>query len=81
MLARNAWRSGPSQTAPGAVLATGAAYILACDTHGRPAFVADLAPSTLQDRLDRHDVPVWLHEVAHAGRYHLYSIDRGLQRN
>jgi hypothetical protein len=81
MLARNAWRSEPSQTAPGTVLATGATFILACDANGRPSFVADLPPSTLQDRLSRHDVPAWLHEVGHAGGYHLYSIERGLQAN
>jgi len=38
--------------------------------------VAGLPPITLQDRLMRHDVPRWLHEVAHAGGYRLYQIDR-----
>jgi hypothetical protein len=76
MLARSAWRSGPSQTVPDAVLATQARYILACDMNGRPSFVGDLPETTLQDRLKRHDVPPWLHEVAQAGGYHLYSIEK-----
>ncbi|MBV8455822.1 MAG: hypothetical protein JO122_04315 [Acetobacteraceae bacterium] len=75
MLARAAWRSGPSQTVPEAVLATRASYILACDM-GRPRFVGDLPETTLQDRLDRHETPPWLREVAHAGGYHLYFIEK-----
>jgi hypothetical protein len=75
MLARDAWRSGPSLTVPGAVLATKARYILACDMNGRPSFVSDLPETTLQDRLDRREVPPWLHEVAVAGGYHLYFIE------
>jgi hypothetical protein len=76
MLARSAWRSGPSQTVPDAVLATQARYILACDMNGRPSIVGDLPETTLQDRLDRHDVPSWLHEVAQAGGYRLYLIEK-----
>jgi hypothetical protein len=75
MLARSAWRSGPSQTVPDAVLATQARYVLACDMNGRPSILSDLPETTLQDRLNRRDVPPWLHEVAQAGGYHLYSID------
>jgi len=74
--ARNAWRSLPNDSVPQAVLATGATHILACDLTGRPPLVAGLPPITLQDRLMRHDVPRWLHEVAHAGGYRLYQIDR-----
>jgi hypothetical protein len=76
MLARDAWRSGPSQTVPDAMLATQAKYILACDMHGRPMFVSGLSETTLQDRLNRHEAPPWLHEVAHAGGYHLYFIEK-----
>lgn len=76
MRARNAWRSLPSDEAPSAVLATGATDILACDFTGRPPLVAGLPPVTLQDRLMRHDVPPWLHEIAHANGYHLYRIER-----
>jgi hypothetical protein len=42
--------------------------------NGRPSFVSDLPETTLQDRLNRGDAPKWLHEVAHAGGYHLYFI-------
>ena len=76
MRARNAWRTGPSDGVPQAVLATGATHILACDLTGRWSFISDLPPSTLQDRLARHDVPSWLHEVGHGGGYYLYRIDR-----
>lgn len=75
--ARNAWRTAPSNSVPDAVLATGATDILACDLNGRTALVSGLSPFTLQDRLARHDVPSWLHEVGHAGGYHLYRITIG----
>ena len=74
--ARDAWRSGPSDSVPQAVLATGATHILACDLAGRTPLVSDLPASTLQDRLARHEVPPWLREVGHAGGYSLYRIDR-----
>jgi hypothetical protein len=73
--ARAAWRSGPSDTAPEAVLDTGATHILACDLSTRPGIVSDLPPTTLQDRLSHHDVPPWLHEVGRGGGYRLYAID------
>ena len=73
--ARNAWRTGPSSSLPPAVLATGATHILACEMNGRTPLVSDLPPATLQDRLDHHQVPSWLHEVAHSGGYYLYRID------
>jgi hypothetical protein len=74
--ARNAWRIRPSSSVPEAVLATGATHILACELGGRPSFVSDLPPLTLQDRLMRHEVPPWLHEIAHAGGYSFYRIDK-----
>ena len=74
--ARNAWRTGPSSSVPQAVLATGATHILACEMNGRTPLEGDLPPATLQDRLDRHEVPSWLREIAHAGGYYLYRIDR-----
>jgi hypothetical protein len=74
--ARDAWRSAPSDTVPQAVLATGATHVLACDLSER-VMVADLPPTTLEDRLSHHDVPPWLHEVGRAGGYRLYAIDRG----
>jgi len=74
--ARNAWRTAPSADVPQGVLATGATHILACDLKSRTSLVGDLPPSTLQDRLVRHDVPAWLHEVGHGGGYYLYRIDK-----
>jgi branched-subunit amino acid transport protein len=74
MAARAAWRSGPSAALPDTVRATGAAYILACDSLGRTRLIDDLPPSTLQDRLERHDVPAWLAQVAKGGGYRLYRI-------
>jgi hypothetical protein len=73
--ARAAWRSAPSDTAPRAVLETGATHILACDLTGRTALVGDLSPTTLQDRLSHHDVPPWLHEIGRGGGYRVYVID------
>lgn len=58
------------------MLATDATLILACEMNGRTPLVRDLPPDTLQDRLDRHEVPPWLHEIAHAGGYYLYRVDR-----
>jgi hypothetical protein len=74
LLARDAWRTVPSDAVPEAVLATGATDILACDLTGRTALVGDLPPVTLQDRLARHEVPPWLHEIGHGGGYVLYRI-------
>ncbi len=76
MRARAAWRSAPSAALPDAVRATGADYILACDSLGRTRLIDDLPPSTLQDRLERHDVPAWLHPVAGTGGYRLYRIQK-----
>ena len=74
--ARNAWRSEDSATLPDAVRDTGAAYILACDSLGRPQFVADLPRDTLQDRLARHDPPAWLQEAGEADGYILYRVEQ-----
>jgi hypothetical protein len=78
--ARDAWRTAPPDAGPDAVpeavLATGATDILACDLTSRTALVSDLPPVTLQDRLARHEVPSWLHEIGHAGGYSLYRIVR-----
>ena len=74
--AKNAWRTGPSGSVPEAVVTTGATHILACESGGRSALVSDLPPTTLQDRLMRHEVPPWLHEIAHGGGYYLYKIDK-----
>jgi hypothetical protein len=76
MAARAAWRSGPSAALPDAVRTTGAAYILACDSLGRTRLIDDLPPETLQDRLERHDVPAWLQQVAKGGGYRLYRIEK-----
>jgi hypothetical protein len=74
MRARAAWRSGQSESVPEPVVATGASYVLACDSMGRTRLIEDLPASTLQDRLNRHEVPGWLHQVAQAGGYRLYRI-------
>lgn len=81
MLARDAWRSAPSDVAPEAVLATKAEFILACERKWRRSLVLDLPDSTLQDRLARNDPPSWLREIAHGGGYHLYFIDKGADGN
>jgi hypothetical protein len=72
--ARAAWRSPPSPDVPRELRATGATYILACDSLGRTALIDDLPATTLQDRLNRHDVPPWLHAAGQAGGYTLYRI-------
>jgi hypothetical protein len=61
---RAAWRSFPSPTEPDALRRTGAAAVLFCPQPDRSLLVSDLPPDTLMDRLARHDVPPWLHEVA-----------------
>ena len=73
--ARAAWRSPPSEAVPDAVLRTGATHILACDLSGRSSIVEDLPPTTLQDRLSRHEAPPWLSEIGRAGGYRLYAIE------
>ena len=80
MRLRAAWRSGPSDTVPEAVRATGATLVLACPLPGpyagRSSLVADLPPETLLDRLNRGEVPSWLKEVARdrASGHVLYRI-------
>ena len=80
MRLRAAWRSGPSDTIPEAVRATGATLVLACPRPasyaGRSLLVGDLPPETLLDRLDAGDVPPWLKEVARdpASGHVLYRI-------
>jgi hypothetical protein len=80
MRLRAAWRSGPSDTVPEAVRATGATLVLACPRPvryaGRSSLVADLPPETLLDRLNRGEVPPWLKEVARhpASGHVLYRI-------
>ncbi len=73
--ARAAWRSPPSEAVPDAVLRTGATHILACDLNRRSSLVDDLPPTTLQDRLSRHEAPAWLSEIGRAGGYRLYAIE------
>jgi hypothetical protein len=80
MRLRAAWRSGPSDTVPAPLRATGATLVLACPRPGphvgRSSLVADLPPETLLDRLNRGEVPPWLKEVARhpASGHVLYRI-------
>ncbi|MCW3473115.1 hypothetical protein [Limobrevibacterium gyesilva] len=76
MRLRAAWRTGPSESAPDAVLATRATLVLACPHAARSMLVADLPPDTLLDRLGRHEVPSWLQPVASdsGSGYTLYRI-------
>lgn len=80
MRLRAAWRSGPSDTLPKAVQATGATLVLICPRSAPPAgrslLVADMPPETLLDRLNRGEVPAWLNEVARnpASGHILYRI-------
>lgn len=60
MRARAAWRSGPADAEPQAVRGTGAQWVLLCRGAARSRLVADLPPDTLQDRLERGEVPPWL---------------------
>jgi hypothetical protein len=77
---RAAWRSGPSDTVPEAVRATGATLVLACPRSGpfaeRSPLVRDLPPETLLDRLNAGEVSPWLKEVARdpASGHILYRI-------
>ncbi|MEJ0015997.1 MAG: hypothetical protein WDN25_05430 [Acetobacteraceae bacterium] len=63
MRLRAAWRSPPGETIPDAVRATGATLVLFCPAAGRSLLVADLPPDTLLDRLNRGQVPPWLHRL------------------
>jgi hypothetical protein len=64
MRLRTAWRSGPSDSVPTAVRATGASLVLFCPSPARSLLVADLPPDTLLDRLNQGHVPPWLHELS-----------------
>jgi hypothetical protein len=76
--ARDAWRTGISDTVPDALKATGVTHVLACELMGaRSKLVSDLPPDTLEDRLSRRAVPPWLKEEARAGGYALYRIVEG----
>jgi hypothetical protein len=63
MRLRAAWRSGPSDTVPAAVRATGATLVLFCPSRSRSMLVADLPSDTLLDRLNQGRVPSWLHKL------------------
>jgi len=58
------------------VSTTGASLVLFCHRTRRTALVTDLPADTLWDRLNRGDVPIWLHEIAHdpASGYQLFRI-------
>ncbi len=73
----DAWRSSQLDSIPPAVSATRASLVLFCHRARRTALVADLSPDTLWDRLNRGDIPAWLHEVAHdaASGYRLFQIE------
>jgi hypothetical protein len=63
MRLRAAWRTGPSETQPDEVRATGATLVLFCPSPGRSRLVADLPPDTLLDRLNRGQAPPWLRKL------------------
>ncbi len=58
--ARDAWRAEPGAAVPGAVLATGAKYVLFCPGAERYLPVADLPKTTLWDALEANMPPPWL---------------------
>ncbi|MBV9750039.1 MAG: hypothetical protein JO157_14610 [Acetobacteraceae bacterium] len=60
MRARAAWRSSPANAEPPSVRATEARWVLVCRGAARDRLVADLPPETLQDRLERGEIPPWL---------------------
>ena len=64
MRLRAAWRSGPSDTVPAALRATGASLVLFCPSPARSMLVADLPPDTLLDRLNQGHVPPWLRKLS-----------------
>jgi len=64
MRLRAAWRSGPSDTVPAVVRATGASLVLFCPSPARSLLIADLPPDTLLDRLNQGHVPPWLHKLS-----------------
>ena len=64
MRLRAAWRSGPTSTVPPAIRAAGIRYVLFCRQRHRSSLVKDLPPDTLLDRLNRAEVPPWLHRLA-----------------
>ncbi len=63
MRTRAAWRSGPADVEPPSVRATEARWVLLCRGAARNRLVADLPPETLQDRLERGNIPTWLQPV------------------
>jgi len=67
MRLRNAWRARDLDHVPPELLATGARYVLACPGTQRSLFV-DGPATTLFDRLNRDDPPVWLEPIAGAPR-------------
>jgi hypothetical protein len=73
--ARAAWRVVPGTSEPQEVRATGAADILFCPQQGRYAPVADLAPTTLWDRLEASAPPPWLRlRAQNQAGWRLYEI-------
>jgi hypothetical protein len=73
--ARAAWRAVPGVSEPADVQATGASDILFCPRPERYAPVADLAPTTLWDRLEASAPPPWLRlRAQNAAGWRLYEI-------
>ena len=60
MRLRAAWRSGPADSVPTEVRATGARWVLLCPGLRRSTLVADLPCKTLEDRLRSGVAPPWL---------------------
>jgi hypothetical protein len=57
---RVAWRVSPGTSVPGAVMDTGARYVMFCPAPGRYPLVADLPADTLWAALNRNAPPPWL---------------------
>ncbi len=74
---RAAWREIPAAAAGPAFLATGATLVLGCPGQPRSVLVADLPPTTLLDRLDAGQPPVWLRAVGSIGGNVLYGSQPG----
>jgi hypothetical protein len=78
MRLRAAWRTGPAEQIPEAMLATGARLVMICPGTERSSLVADLPEDTLLDRLNRGEVPRWLAKVSEdpASGHVLYRVIR-----
>ncbi len=72
---REAWRAMPGAAEPGAVKATGAAFVLFCPKPGRYLPVSDIPPDTLWDALEADKPPQWLQPAGNdASGWRLYRI-------